>query len=188
MEREIWGEKDRLIKCVLTGPESSGKTTLCEDLAKELNCLMVPEFARQYLATNGLEYQESDLVKIAQGQQQSEQVMEQKARLQDYSILLLDTNILTIKIWSEFKYGRLAREIKSAYNKSNPDLYVLCSPDIPWEEDPMRESPSSRDELYQIYLREIKASRFPFIEVQGNRKERVKMVLQYFKTNKILPD
>ena len=55
-------------RIVITGPESSGKTTLAMSLATTFETAWVPEFARNYLEVLDSPYTLEDLVKIAIGQ------------------------------------------------------------------------------------------------------------------------
>jgi len=55
-------------KIVIIGPESTGKSSLCEQLAQHYDSLWCPEFAREYLLTNGASYSYDDLLAIAKGQ------------------------------------------------------------------------------------------------------------------------
>ena len=57
-----------LKKIVVIGPESTGKSTLCEQLAQHYHTTWCPEYAREYLTTNGLAYTFEDLLAIAKGQ------------------------------------------------------------------------------------------------------------------------
>ena len=122
---------------VITGPESSGKTTLTKALAKELNMGYTEEYAREYLNNNS-NYSQKDLLLIAQGQ-----LLEEKANLNPTAIH--DTDLITIKIWSEYKYNYcdpwIINQIEQ--QKSENRLYLLCKPDIIWEIDPLRENPSN---------------------------------------------
>ena len=49
-------------KIVTIGPESTGKSTLCEQLAQHYDSMWCPEFAREYLLTNGKNYDYDDLL------------------------------------------------------------------------------------------------------------------------------
>ena len=60
-------------KIVVIGPESTGKSTLCSQLAAHYNTLWVPEYAREYLEKNGTNYSYDDLLAIAKGQINSEE-------------------------------------------------------------------------------------------------------------------
>lgn len=171
-------EKHNIKHIVITGPESSGKTTLAEAFSSLKGGVLVSEFAREYLA-NKTGYAQIDLLEIAKGQQ----------RLIDKALknnppptslhgggkmVVCDTDLLTIKIWSEYKYGMCNNWITSTLINHLPDLYILCKPDFPWEEDPLRENPNDREELYNIYLSEIKKLKVPFVEIGGSVEGRLK--------------
>ena len=134
---------------VITGPESSGKTTLTKAIAKALNTDYTEEYAREYLNSN-TSYKQEDLLLIAQGQLQKE-----KANANP--IAIHDTDLITIKIWSEYKYNQCDPWIleQIEHQKSKNRTYLLCKPDIPWEADPLRENPSNRAELFKIYKKEL---------------------------------
>lgn len=55
-------------KIVVIGPESTGKSTLCKQLAAHYQTLWVPEYAREFLITHGTKYSYDDLLLIAKGQ------------------------------------------------------------------------------------------------------------------------
>ena len=61
-----------LKKIVAIGPESTGKSTLCELLARHFRTAWVPEFAREYLLKLGRPYTYEDLTTIAKGQLDAE--------------------------------------------------------------------------------------------------------------------
>jgi len=161
------------VKIVVTGAESTGKTTLASDLAKYYHTTFVTEFARDYLVCQGGVYGYRDLLIIAKGQHDA------ILRAQDLrpNPIIVDTDLLTIKIWSEYKYGKCARWIEEALQKYKPDLYLLCTPDIPWEEDPLRENPYDREELDAIYVKEINNLKVPYIRLSGSRSERVQTAI-----------
>lgn len=161
---------------MLTGPESSGKTTLAKALAHRYDGIWVPEYARLYLdSTNGF-YEESDLLAIAQGQT----ALEQALAFYQPDFLFCDTGMLVMKIWSAVKYGRIHPWIDAQWHRNHYDLYLLCGIDIPWQEDPLREHPTQREYLYTWYLEALKRKKVPFLELQGSleaRLERVALML-----------
>src|SRR3954454_16631030 len=92
--------------CVI-GPECTGKTVLSEALAKHLNTVWVEEYARAYLNRLNQPYEEPDLLKIAHGQLR----MEDEWSVDANKVLICDTILIVIKVWSEFKYGHVEKEI-----------------------------------------------------------------------------
>lgn len=157
-----------ILRVCVTGPECTGKSELSKFLANHYQTNWVPEYARNYLDKLGRAYQQSDLNKIAHGQ----------IRLEDEwindsnRILICDTNLITIKIWSEFKYGHCDSEIIRSMKNRIYHLFLLCYVDIPWEMDPQREHPDKREELWSIYKQEIILTGVPFAEIKGTREAR----------------
>lgn len=159
-------------RIAITGPESAGKTTLAQALAAGFGTVWVPEYAREYLDKLGRPYVFEDLEAIARGQRELEEQYARRA----HRYLFCDTDLLVIHIWSEYKYQQTSPFVLESLNSRPYDLYVLCSPDIPWEYDPLRENPGEREELYQLYKKELEARSMPFIEVSGSLEERVARV------------
>lgn len=157
-------------KVVVLGPECTGKSELSAYLSETFNTVWVPEYARQYLDQLKRPYGPEDLPVIARGQLAMEDHLEQNAR----EVLICDTDLYVIKVWSNFKYGYCDPEILTAISTRRYDLYLLTYVDIPWAYDPLREHPDQREELYDVYLREMKGQSVPFVEIKGNRQARRK--------------
>ncbi len=140
------------LKIIITGPESSGKTTLCKQLSKYFNIPFSDEYARKYLEKLNKTYTQEDLLNIAKGQVKLEQLATHKQQ-----ISLHDTDLITIKIWSEYKYDNCDKWITQQIEqlKTEQRFYLLCKPDIPWKADPQRENPNNRAELFNIYTKEL---------------------------------
>lgn len=164
-------------KIVITGPESSGKTTLARQLAQHLKTQAVEEYAREFLSRLGRPYVEADLEVIAKGQLANEEA----AAGSDREILILDTSLEVIKIWSEVRFGRVAPWILEALQKHRRDFYLLCQPDLPWEFDPLRENPNDRWMLYERYERELKSMQVPFATVSGHGAQRLKYAVEHLR-------
>ena len=153
-----------LLKIIVIGPESSGKTTLCNELSKHFNLPFSKEYAREYLENLNSNYTQDDLLKIAKGQLQTENGLQ-----------LLDTDLITLKIWSEYKYGSCDNWILTQIEKQKTEnrFYLLCSPDIPWQADKQRENPNNREELFKIYKQELDDLEHTYFIVDGeNRMEK----------------
>lgn len=163
-----------LKKIAIVGPECTGKSELAQFLASRYNTLWVPEYARNYLDNLVRPYNVDDLTVIAHGQMRLEEEYVRDAN----GILFCDTTLLVIKIWSEFVYGYCDPSIISTFEKSTYDLHLLTYIDVPWEDDPQREHPGKREELYQIYLEQIKKMNAPFVEIRGEREQRRKVAIE----------
>ncbi len=160
-----------MLTIVTTGPESTGKTTLACQLAEAYNTLWVPEYARTFLQNLDRPYEERDLLEIAKGQLKLEN--EKRTLARDF--LFCDTDLLVIKVWGIYKYGRSHPWIDREIRKQQHDLYFLCGLDVPWEKDPLRENPNKREreELYFIYKNELLNMGAHFVEIEGNEQERL---------------
>ena len=152
----------------VVGPECTGKTDLSTFLADHFQTVWVPEYARAYLDTLNQRYELPDLTKIAHGQLRLEDLWLPEAR----RVLICDTNLIVIKVWSEFKYGSCDPEILRLINERHYDLILLTNIDIPWENDPQREHPDKREHFMDIYRKEAAASGIPVVEISGEREQR----------------
>jgi len=156
-----------MIRIAITGPESSGKTTLCESLAAHFNIEYIPEFARTYLEKTNGKYQQTDLDEIAKGQLKN--ILDSQNDL-----VLSDTDFSVLAVWSLYKYGKVSPLITELVKENIFDLHILCTPDIPWEEDPLRENPTTRDLLFEHYKKSLKKYHKNFILVSGAHNTRLK--------------
>jgi NadR type nicotinamide-nucleotide adenylyltransferase len=163
-----------LKRVVVIGPECTGKSELSAFLGEQYNTVWVPEYARTYIDGLSRPYAQADLTKIAVGQLE----LEDEYALRANGILVCDTNLYVIKIWSEFKFGNCDQRIVDLIRARPYDLYLLTYVDIPWENDPQREHPSRREELYSIYLEHMKNQNVPYVEIKGERAERRRLALE----------
>jgi nicotinamide riboside kinase len=163
--------QDTMRRIAFTGPESSGKTTLAKWVADQLNCPWVPEVARDYLTERNGVYEQADLNAMA-----IEQV-EKWEQINNEPFVVYDTEMTVFEIWSQVKYGEVSSEINALSSNQHIDHYFLCSPDIPWEEDPLRENPSDRDALFALYYQSLVQKNVAFTVISGSVEQRQQRVL-----------
>jgi NadR type nicotinamide-nucleotide adenylyltransferase len=154
---------------VITGPESSGKSWLAGKLSSHYNTICTPEYARSYLNSLQRDYAEEDLLEIAKIQLSHQQADLQKVN----QILFSDTGLIVLKIWSEFKYGRVHPWIDKELTNGHYDFFLLCAPDLPWTFDPLRENPSDRQELFHLYEKTLMSLNLPYVVVYGKDDSRL---------------
>lgn len=159
-------------KIVVIGPESTGKSTLCQLLSEHFDCPWVPEYAREYLLQNGMKYNYDDLLEIAKGQLRTEDAVNAGS---DKPLLIIDTDMHVMKVWCEFVFGKVHSYILEQIKERRYDLFLLCNIDLPWIKDELREYPEieTRRTLYNIYKEMLAREELPFVEVSGNYSERL---------------
>ncbi len=162
-----------LKKIVIIGPESTGKSTLCEQLAAHYHTGWVPEYAREYLMTHGTDYKYEDLIAIAQGQLALEDAY--TARSKNLKLLFVDTDMYVMKVWSEFVFGKCEPWILEQILLRKYDGYLLCRTDLPWTADELREYPDpvTREKLFHIYKDCLVNQDTPWSEISGQAGQRL---------------
>lgn len=161
-----------ITKIVAIGPESTGKSMLCQQLAQHYHTTWVPEYAREFLLKHGTDYSYDDLVSIAKGQLAGE---DEIARQMLNAPLFIDTDMYVMKVWCEFVFGACHQWILDQIVERKYDLYLLCNPDIEWVSEELREYPDlqSRTELYHIYRDIMVNQQTPWVEIRGNYDQRL---------------
>jgi NadR type nicotinamide-nucleotide adenylyltransferase len=169
-----------LKKIVVIGPESTGKSTLCSQLAQHYQTIWCPEYAREYLLANGKKYVYENLLTIAQGQIALEEKYEHeirntKSETNHSPLLFIDTDMYVMKVWCEYVFGKCHQFILDEIANRTYDLYLLCNTDLPWTQDELREYPDekTRQELYKIYKDILMNQSTPWIEIGGTNEQRL---------------
>lgn len=162
-------------KIAIVGPESTGKSLLAAALADHFCCDFVDEMARPYLEQLDRPYTEDDLLRIAVAQCAEEDRLAATGN----PVLVCDTTLLVIRIWSEVKYGRCHPFILEEEARRTYDAWLLTNIDLPWEEDPLREHPHFRMELFELYHAALLKKGVPFAIVRGSGEARTKNALNH---------
>ena len=188
-------------KIVVIGPESTGKSTLCQMLATHYQTVWVKEYAREYLLKNGTAYNFENLLAIAKGQI----ALEDEALLSisnnpnpsssnvanspftihhsppttHQSPIFLDTNMYVMKVWCEFVFDKCHHWILNQIVERKYDLYLLCNIDLPWIKDELREYPdlATREKLYHYYKDIMINQQVPWIDISGTYHQRLRKAI-----------
>lgn len=176
-----------LKKIVIIGPESTGKSTLCKQLAHHYQTLWCPEFAREFLLKNGTNYSFEDLATIAKGQLELEDNYEQKVmnyESKPHSLLFIDTDMYVMKVWCEFVFGKCHQFIIDEIATRKYDLYLLCNIDLPWVQDELREYPEeqTRQNLFNIYQSILQHQQTPWKLISGSNEQRLQNAINAIDT------
>lgn len=180
MEKKLKQEPSDVIKIVLFGPESTGKTTLSEQLARYYNTVWVPEYAREYLQQKWNDERKTcepeDLLPIAEGQMRLENNLTKKAT----DILICDTDLLETKVYSEAYYVGSCDPLLEKYALKNTyNLYLLTYIDIPWEADDLRDKPGEREEMFSYFQDTLEKYNRNFVTLKGGKKERLRTAVKH---------
>ena len=175
MEKKLSQDPINIVKVVLFGPESTGKTTLSKQLARYYNTVWAPEFARDYQQKKWNNERKTceaeDLIEIAFGQIKLENKLAKKAD----KVLICDTDLLETKVYSEEYYGGFVDEnLDKAAKKNQYDLYLLTYIDTPWEEDDLRDRPGLRLEMFTAFENALKKHNRNYILLKGDKETRLK--------------
>ncbi len=178
-------------KIVVIGPESTGKSSLCKQLAKYFNTTWCPEYAREYLLKYGPTYTYEDLLTIAKGQLnlEDEYIKKIDTKTINYKLqttnpklpfFFIDTNMYVMKVWCEYVFEKCHQFILDNIVEREYDLYLLCKIDLPWIEDELREYPDEerRKELYNIYKDILINQSAQWVEISGSNEERLQKAIR----------
>lgn len=166
-------------RIVLTGAESTGKSTLASALSGYYGEPWTHEFVRQYVDDLDRELCVEDLEAIAKGQF----TLEDHALPQAKRFILHDTNILSSIIYANYYFETVLDWVNDAFLARDYSLYLLCMPDIPWVADEgQREGPEVRDRLHQLFKSALDELGLRYVEISGNETERFGAAIQAIDT------
>ncbi len=157
-------------KIVLTGPESTSKTTLANQLADYFETTWTPEYAREYVLKLNRKYTFSDVEHIAYTQH----IIENDAIVKAKSFLFIDTDLIISKVWMEEVFGKLPLWINQSIKQLKSDLYLLCNTDVEWQPDNLRENGGeARQRLFNRYKNELEYYNLPYKIISGLGNQRL---------------
>jgi NadR type nicotinamide-nucleotide adenylyltransferase len=170
---------ESIARIALIGAESTGKTTLAQQLAAHYNTLWVPEFSRNYVAGLARAYTLDDILLIAKQQLEEESAMMKKAN----RFLFADTELIISKVWCEDVFGECPGWISEQLHKTRYDLYLLTDTDLDWEQDPVRENPHRRKYFFDLYKKHLDELGAAYETISGKGDDRLRNALNAIEKN-----
>lgn len=166
-------------KVVFMGAESTGKSTLTEAVAKELNMPFVTEYGREHYEKKGGILELEDYVYIAKKHRELEDTAKLRmlgAHKSGY--LFIDTNALTTLFFSYYYnqgalpyLHQLANDCKGRYHH-----VFVCADDIPFEQDGWRDNEVWRSRMQGMVLHDLDSRGIYYTVVHGSLEQRISQV------------
>lgn len=169
-------------KIAIVGPESTGKSTMSQQLAKHYNVPWVPEYARYYCAALTTNCTLQDEINMFHGQVALERSV---LAIAETDFIICDTTFLTVKIWSDEMLGTTPQIVLDGLKNHTYDLYLLLDIDLPWQDDPLRDFPHMREHFMQVWHQELNVLNANYVVVGGlaNRLQNAIAVIDEFLKN-----
>lgn len=168
-------DKKKQIRIAVTGPESTGKTTLAMQLAELYNGQYIPEFARGYVENLDHHYTYDDVEAIANAQLEQYRATKSSTG----QLFFFDTWLIITKVWFNWVFGRTPEWLDAQIQDCTIDLFLLCLPDLPWEADLVRENGGeNRMKLFDQYRNELNHYGFKYVEIGGMGEARLQSAIE----------
>lgn len=161
-----------VLKIAFVGAECTGKTTLCQALARHFDTLWVPEYMRTYLQAKWDKTKQSctwaDLLPIALGQIADENAKACQAK----QLLFCDTNLFELMVYSQLYYGKCPPEIDIGAKNHHYDVIFFTDIDVPWQADDLRDKPNERQAVFDFFADYLKRYHKPYVLLSGSHDMR----------------
>ncbi len=158
---------DTLRLVCVTGPESTGKTTLARRIAEHAGTVWVPESSRAYAERIGRPLRASDVEPIAREHIARADASSTLASAHAARLLVLDTDLLSTVVYARHYYGECPRWIERAERERRADLYLLCDVDVAWVDDGVRDRPTNRPAMFGLFARALARRSVPVVVIRG---------------------
>lgn len=163
-----------VLRVVLLGAESTGKSTLAAELARTYETLWNPEYGRPYTEIGrdpSTPWTSDEFTAIARVQVWYEDFLAPFAR----RVLFCDTDPFTTAVFHEAYLGAPTDAFDDLLARPY-DLTVVCGVDVPFAQDAIREFHERRQSLHERYLARARSCPWPWVLAEGSVPERVRLV------------
>ena len=164
-------------RVVVIGAESTGTTTLAQDLADRCETEWVPEYGREFTKQHGIAHTwaSEDFLHIARRQAD----LEDEVARQSNRLLICDTDVLATSVWHERYMGSVSVPVMELARSRRPDVYLLTSDDIPFVQDGLRDGEHVRGRMTTRFREELDKCDVPWCELVGARQQRQSQALDF---------
>ncbi len=163
-----------VIRVVLTGSESTGKSVLARELADHYDAELSPEFLRDYAIGKGSALDFTDTEPTARGQIALEDEHATRST-RATKLLVQDVDLLSTVVYAHHYFGRCPEWIEQAARDRRPDLYLLLEIDVPWVPDDVRDRETRREEMQQLFRNAVAESGSPYTVIRGSWDQRLRL-------------
>jgi NadR type nicotinamide-nucleotide adenylyltransferase len=162
-------------RIVITGSESTGKTTLAGMLADRYGTVATPEFSREYADARGAPLDRHDVEPIAVGQIAAEDRWMRRAQR---GLLFLDTDLFSPVVYGRHYYGSLQPWIERVAVERRGDLYLLLDIDVPWVHDSIRDRADQRAEMHGLFRGVLERHGLSHVAINGGWSQRFERAVE----------
>lgn len=167
----------------LIGPECTGKTTLAQALARQLDAPWVPEYLRTFCDAHGRTPMQREQAHIMETQYRNEEAALKLAETQGKAYVFCDTAPLLTAIYSDFVFGDPSLLATARMLHTRYALTLLLETDIAWESDGMqREGDHVRAPIQAMIEAELARVGRPVVRVSGTGPARLASALQVLRS------
>jgi HTH-type transcriptional repressor of NAD biosynthesis genes len=164
----------------IVGAESTGKTTLAQNVSEHYQTNWVPEYGREYCVEkwkNGIiteDWTSEEFVSIAAEQSHREDQLARSAN----KVLICDTDPFATTIWHERYLHRCSTEVEKIANSRRYDLYILTGDEVPFVQDGLRDGEHIRHWMHNRFIDALTETKRPWILVSGSLPERIALTIK----------
>jgi NadR type nicotinamide-nucleotide adenylyltransferase len=182
LRADIHGNRQRMSPLVyasfvkrvgILGGESTGKTTLAEALAKQLQTSWAAEYGRELWEKRKGKLIYADMLRIAREQVQREEELAQNA----HRFLICDTTPLATLFYCHEMFGQAEPELEELSRRPY-DALVICAPDFAFAQDGARREPGFRERQHTWYLTKLRERKVAWLPARGPVDSRVEFLEQ----------
>lgn len=170
------------VRVCIVGAESTGTTTLAQELAAHYQTVWVPEYGRKYcedLSASGFDlwnypWKSPEFFHIAQAQCEFEDKLAREAN----RILICDTDPLATAIWHERYMKIRSQEVEKLSEGRRYELHIVTDCDIPFVQDGLRDGEMVREWMTRRFEERLVERHMPWIRVSGTQTQRLKSSIE----------